>query len=186
MPLDDSENNVEFSREVDVTRTPAKGRQYKFEATKEEKSALAERYSIMSIERLEAECFIIPVKKKQYKLEAVLSAHVVQSCGLSLEPIEEKISSKYTIIIQQQQMHRENAEVDFSLDEEDVEFLSSDIIDMGEMIAQHLSLEINPYPRKQDATGEELGQKIIKEDDMLLELKKKNPFEVLKSLKHKT
>ena len=186
------EIEVEFPRPIDVSRILSKGRQCKFEASEQERAALAERYAVLSIDSLVAECFIAPSenrgKKKHYKLEATFRAKVVQSCGISLDPIEENISGEFTIILQQaSKKHRgEPAEIDFTHDEEDIEFLSSDIIDVGEMIAQHFSLAINPYPRKQGVTGEELGQKIIKEEDSLLETEKKNPFDVLKSLKHKT
>lgn len=186
------ETEAEFSRPIDVSRILTKGRQCKFEASEQERMALAERYAVLRINSLVAECFIAPSenrgKKKHYKLEATFKARVVQSCGISLDPVKEKISGAFTIILQQAQrsQYGETTDIDFTHDEEDVEFLTSEIIDVGEMIAQHFSLAINPYPRKQGATGAELGQKIIKEDDLLLESEKKNPFDVLKSLKHKT
>lgn len=180
-----SEFETEFSRPVDVKSFGAKGRHFKFQATEEESRALARRYSVQSVDDLNAECKIAPARKGLFKLDASFSVTIVQSCGISLDPVEDKISGKFTLVLQQSpRQKREATEIDFSHDEEDIEILDSNLIDIGELIAQHLSLEINPYPRRQDATGEELGQKIIKEEDLLLEVEKKNPFAVLKSLKH--
>ncbi len=178
----------EFSRPVDVTSFGAKGRHFKFYATEEERCILARRYSVMSVDRLDAECKITPTKRGHFSLEATFSACIWQACGISLEPVEDKISGKFKIVLKQplQQKRKESPEIDFNPDEDDTEILESNLIDVGEMIAQHLSLEINPYPRRQNATGNELGHNIVGEEDLILEEQKKNPFAVLKSLEHKT
>lgn len=179
---------VEFSRPVDVTSFGSKGRHFKFQATQEERDALARRYCVLNVNDLSVDCKITPSRKGSFKLGATFNANITQSCGISLEPVKEKISGKFTLTLQQstQQRRKETAEIEFAADEEDTELMCSNFIDVGEMAAQHLSLEINPYPRKQGSTGQELGQKIIKEKDVVLEVEKKNPFAVLKSLKHKT
>ncbi len=183
-----SEFQSEFSRAVDVTSFGAKGRFFKFQATEAESRALAGRYLVLSVNDLDVECKITPARKGSYKLVATFRAIVVQSCGITLDPIEENIAGEFTLtlMLPSGQKIKENSEIDFNPDEEDIEFLESNLIDVGELVAQHLSLEINPYPRRIDAIGDELGQKIVQEEDVILEGEKKNPFEVLKSLKHKT
>ncbi len=179
---------VEFSRPVDVTTIGAKGRRFEFQASEEERTALAERYSVVSIDQLDSICVITPAKPGRYNLSAGFTAKLVQLCSISLDPVEEIISGKFKIILQQPERpsHSERAEVDFDFDESDVEMIHSNLVDVGELIAQHLSLEINPYPRKAGVTGEELGQKIIRENDVIPDQEKKNPFDLLKTLKHKT
>jgi len=179
---------LEFSRPVDVTALGLKGKDFKFRATDEENHALARRYSVLSVDGLTAQCRIIPVKKGEFRLDATFRANIMQSCSISLDPVEDNISAEFTLVLQRapRQKPNEKTEIDFRPDERDIELLTTNLIDAGEMIAQYLSLEINPYPRKKNATGEWPGQKIIKEDDLLLESEKKNPFEILKSLKHKT
>lgn len=182
------EVDFEFSRPVDVTSFGSKGRHYKFEASEDERRALAERYLILSVDHLEAKCKIAPARKGSFKLEGTFDAVLTQACGISLEPLEEKISGSFAVTLQQgvRQNRKETPEIEFSLDEEDTEYMDTNLIDVGETIAQHLSIEINPYPRKEGATGQELGHEIIKEEDVDLDSEKKNPFAVLKSLKHKT
>lgn len=183
---------VEFNRPIDVTTIPAKGRRYKFEATDEELQALTVRYGVESLSELRAECHIKPARKGAFKLTASFDVDIVQACGISLEPVTETISGEFSLDLKQpprpgvHQKPRKETEIEFDFDEEDSEILTSNLIDVGEMIAQHLSLEINPYPRSSKATGEELGQKIIQEEEFVEGKDKVNPFNVLKSMKHKT
>lgn len=178
----------EFSRPVDVTSFGSKGRYFKFQATDKERYALASRYSVLSVGELDVECRITPAGKMTYKLNAEFKTKITQACGVSLEPVDDKIACKFTMTLRQSpgQKHKKLPEIDFNPEEEDTEILISNLIDVGEMIAQYLSLEINPYPRLKNVTGKELGQNIVQEDDMLLDNEKKNPFAALKSLKHKT
>ncbi|PCI48988.1 MAG: hypothetical protein COB49_05280 [Alphaproteobacteria bacterium] len=183
-----AESKPEFSRPVDVTGLGTKGRYFKFQATDEERHALARRYSILGLDDLDVKCRIAAARKGAFKLEATFNAGIVQACGISLDPVTDKITRKFSLSLLQpeRQRRKETSQIDFSPDEEDSEFLVSNIIDVGEIIAQYLSLEINPYPRKKGATGEELGQKIITGEDLISKKEKKNPFAALKSLKHKT
>ncbi|MCF8474483.1 MAG: DUF177 domain-containing protein [Emcibacter sp.] len=180
--------NVEFSRIVDVLHVGSKGKYYHYQTTGEENKSLAERYNIVAVKALSAECNLIPIKKGKYNLAVTFNAEIIQSCVISLELVEENIAGNFTAILIQEpnKTRRENSEIDFDHDEDDIEYLSSNLIDIGELIAQNLSLEINPYPRKPDATGKELGKEILTEDEVMIKSEKQNPFHVLKSLKHKT
>ncbi len=179
---------AEFSRLVDVTTIGPKGQKSEFQATKAERAALAGRYSVTGINQLVGTYVITPQKKGRFRLRAGFTARLVQPCSISLDPVEETVSGEFEVILQQpgKASQPETGEIDFDFDESDVEIITSNLVDAGELVAQHLSLEINPYPRKADATGEELGQKIIRENEPVPELEKKNPFDVLKTLKHKT
>jgi len=182
----------EFSRPIDVTTIGKNGRHFDFQATESEKSALARRYDILDIQKLTAKSVIKPAKKGQYNLQASYCVNLKQACSLSLETVEDEISGKFTVTLQHppresnKQSQNEDVEIAFDLDEGDIEYLNSNQVDAGELIAQYISLEINPYPRKPGAIGKVGGQKIIQEEDVDMVQKKKNPFAVLESLKHKT
>lgn len=178
----------EFSRMVDITTIPSKGRHYKYQCERSEEEALARRYGIEELKGLEAECEIVPAKKGEFKVTARFTARVIQLCCISLMPVEDKIFGEFSVFFKQpsRQNRPPEIEVDFEVEEEDFELLTSNEIDVGEVIAQHLSLEINPYPRHKDANGDELGHKIMQEEEVVLDEEKKNPFDALKSLKHKT
>ncbi|MCF6214799.1 MAG: DUF177 domain-containing protein [Emcibacter sp.] len=181
----------EFSRPIDVTTVGKNGRHFNFQATETEKSALAFRFDVLEIMRLDAKADIAPAKKGQYKLTVSYNVKLKQACSISLEAIVDDLSGNFTVILQHpprvpnKQSQKEDLEIDFVYEEGDIEYINSNLVDVGELIAQYISLEINPYPRRPDATGEELGQKIIQEEDVNLSQEKKSPFAVLKSLKHK-
>lgn len=179
---------AEFPRPVELNMIGKSGRHLKFQAADDERAALARRYSVVSVDSLEVECDIVPVRKGHFRLDGRYVARIVQLCVVSLDPVEEDISADFTLSLQRmgQGKSPEITDIDFTPDEEDIEFLNSDIFDAGELIAQYLSLEINSYPRKQGVSGSELGQKIVKEEDYHIVTEAKNPFDVLKTLKHKT
>lgn len=176
---------AEFSRLTDVTSCASKPRRFDFNATDGERQALAVRYGVLKVDILNSRGKISVAGKGRYRLRATFCATVIQACGLSLEPVTEEISGEFSVLLYQpfRKEPPQSAGINFDPDEEDMEFLKGDKIDIGELIAQNLSLEINPYPRKADATGEELGQKILTEGDILCDLKKQNPFDILKTLK---
>ncbi len=179
----------EFSRPIDVTTVGKNGRQFNFQATEAEKTALAFRFDILEIIRLNANADITPAKKGQYKLMVSYNVKLNQACSISLETVTDDVSGNFTVILQHpprepnKQSQKEDLEVDFDYEESDFEYINSNLVDVGELIAQYISLEINPYPRKSGATGEELGQKIIQEEDADLSQEKKSPFAVLKKFK---
>lgn len=177
---------TEFSRIIEVTKLGKQGRTFKLSSTAAENKALSERYLILQVSKLEADCKITPLKKRRFQLAVTLKAVVTQECGVSLEPVDEKIAVSFSIILdnRSQQIQKGDNEIEFDVEDEDIEYFNSDEIDAGEIIAQHLSLEINPYPRKVGATGEELGKRIMEEKEIALNQEKKNPFAILQSLKH--
>lgn len=184
MTTDNNRPATEFSRLQNVTSLPAKGQYFQYQLTGEERKNLAGRYGIISIDSLESKGKIIPSGKGKFKLKATFEANITQTCGISLDPVREEISGEFSVLLHHQSQKRQQqpTEIDINPSGDDVEYLEGDVIDIGELIAQHISLEINPYPRKQGATGDELGQKIFSEEDHHSDLKKQNPFNILKTL----
>ena len=161
-----AELKSEFLRPVDVTTLPQTGRHYKFDATPEERAALSERFGILAIDAFLAECFLKPVRGQKgvrYQLDASIKAEIVQACSITLEPVPETVEDSFTVLFVDKDFDElvERQEIEFAYDEEDIEPLTGNEVDLGEQLAQHLSLAMNPYPRKQGARGDELGYKIL-------------------------
>ncbi|WP_321392013.1 DUF177 domain-containing protein [Emcibacter sp.] len=186
------QSDAEFSRPVEIATLSQNGRHFRIEATPEEARALAERFSVIAVEDFKAECFLKPVRGQKkgvrYQLDASYTVRVTQACSITLEPVSEDVAETFTVYFVDDDFDNlvERQEIEFAYDEEDIEPLTGAEIDLGEQLTQHLSLAMNPYPRKEGAKGDELGVKILQEDDETLEIKKKNPFDVLKTLKHKS
>lgn len=107
---------------------------------------LAERFGIGTIKELSARGVLEPWRGEGARLSADLCATVVQSCVATLAPLETEIETQVDI--------RYAREADEAGDPEDLdapEPMTGDALDVGEELAQHLSLELDAYPRANDA-----------------------------------
>jgi uncharacterized metal-binding protein YceD (DUF177 family) len=109
---------------------------------------LAERFGLLELPSLRAELTVNPTRAgKAYAVEGKLTADAVQKCVVTLEPlpahIEHDIAALYTM--------GESGEPHDGLidpDEAEVEPVIEGVIDLGELVAQHLGIALDPYPRK--------------------------------------
>ena len=75
----------------------------------------------------------------------------MQECVVSLEPVADTISAPFE---QRYTTKPQETAVDLVIgpdESEPPEAVTGDSIDLGELVAQFLSLSINPYPRAPDA-----------------------------------
>ncbi|WP_138379900.1 YceD family protein [Luteithermobacter gelatinilyticus] len=178
----------ELSRPVDITTLPKSGREFVIEGSPEECAALARRFSVVDIRSLQSHCRLEPAADGQgvrFVLKGRVEADIVQLCSISLEEVVEQAQEDFIIyfVDEKYATMAPATEIEIRPDEEDLEVMTSSIIDIGEQVAQQLALAINPYPRSASAKGDELGYKILQEDDPSLAEEKKNPFAILKGLK---
>jgi uncharacterized metal-binding protein YceD (DUF177 family) len=142
----------EFTRPVDVGRLPSGGAVYDLKATPAERAALAGRFDLLALDRLEAEVRLERLAGGLLRLSAALRADVVQACVITLEPVHDRIDEPFTLLYRAGAEAGETAMV-LSGASELVEPLPSDILDIGEAVAQQLSLALDPYPRAAGAIG---------------------------------
>lgn len=135
----------EFSRPVAVDRLPPGESLHEISATAEERAALAQRFSLLSLDRFEAKVRLARLAGGLVRLEAELLADLVQECVVTLVPVATRIEDRFTLLYGEAQ--DEAAEVTLSGEAELVEPLPDGIIDIGEAVAQQLSLAIDPFPR---------------------------------------
>lgn len=191
--MTDEKNENGFSRIVNLERITKSATVVELEADANECVRLAERFSIAKVVSLKAECSLKKRAQKEfgdYLLGVKMDAVVVQECVMSLEEVNESISEKFTIIFQiaseKQSDESSRKEIDFNIDDDDIELISEMDVDVGAYIAEYLSLSISLYPRQSKVLEGSLGHKIMMEDEVTIEEEKKNPFAVLKDLKHNT
>lgn len=142
-------NRPEFARPVEVPRFVGKAATHVISADAPERAALAERFSLLSLDRLEAEVGIERLRGGLVRLEATLSADVVQSCVVTLEPVANRVEEEFVLLFGAGDDARE---VVLDGEAETVEPLQGDRLDIGEIVAQQLSLALDPFPRAADAT----------------------------------
>lgn len=174
--------SVEFSRRIEadkITPTPWTDR---FEATEKECEDLALRFGIESLKNLKAEVTLRRVSgDKMIMAEGHFDADIVQKCVVTLEPVRSHISSEFTCTFTENNVRfLPGAEVSVSPnDEESPEPIENGIIDMGEMVAQQLSLELDPYPRSPRAKEIEALESKGENGDSA------SPFSILAKLRKK-
>ena len=167
----------EFSRPFAIEDIEAKGASVDLVADAEERRRLAERFGLLSLDRLVAHLEVtrgasgIPIR-----VRGRLRASVVQSCVVSLDPvaseIDEPVEAEYA------PASTEGPEEMVHIDQPDPpEPLDGDTLELGELVAQHLSVALDPYPRKQGAEPPEWAKPTDSEGD--------NPFSALASLRKK-
>src|SRR3546814_9785572 len=93
-------------------------------------------------------------------------------------PVPEKIDEAFTIQFERESTDYDpDTEIELSSDDCDVIFFSGDRIDMGEAVAETLSLLMNPYPRAPEA------DRLLREAGVLSE-EEAGPFAKLRSEEH--
>lgn len=159
--------NVEFSRPLQVDRVPKLGSTEKLAAEPEELKALARRFKIPCLHALSAEIRATPWRGGGLKLEGHITADLEQVSVISLEPFRETVSvplARYFL--------PHGAVVDND-QEDDADPIVNGWVDLGEVVAETLALDLDPYPRR---PGEAFPDHV--EDDGAT-AKSPSPFAVL-------
>jgi uncharacterized metal-binding protein YceD (DUF177 family) len=178
----------EFSRPIFVAKLPGAGASYKIAATEAERAALARRFGLVSLDRLEADVRLHRAAG-DICLAAELSAELVQSCVATLEPVPSTVTQRFTL---RYRPGLDEDEADLLAledpEEEIVEPLMGEAIDIGEAVAQELSVVMDPYPRAPGAPTADSGAVAAAEGGGGSGAKggRANPFEVLAALKRQS
>ncbi len=156
-------------------------------ATTSESLALSKRFDLQDLSGLTARVTLKRIKHgAQIRLSASFDVDVVQKCVVSLEPVPGHIAENFTILFEPAAPGSEPAaeeaergEILIDDVESDAEPLFGEEIDIGECVAQYLSLSLDPYPRAPGIGVDEAYLDPSGEGDGA----GKNPFAALKALK---
>lgn len=142
---------IEFSRLIDVLRLTPERQRHEIAASAEERAALAQRFGLLSLDRLEAKVRVTPLAGGFYRLQASFVAGLVQACVVTLEPVPATIDEDFSLLYGPVDGE---TEVVLDAETETVEPLDGGMIDIGEAVAQQLSLALDPFPRTTEAMPE--------------------------------
>jgi uncharacterized metal-binding protein YceD (DUF177 family) len=132
-----------------LPRTLGRETKHEIAATEAERAALARRFSLLTLDRLEAEVGLRTLPGGMVRLSASFTAEIVQSCVVTLEPVPGRIAEEFTLLYGDVDDARE---VVLDGEAETVEPFAGDRIDIGEAVAQQLSLALDPFPRAAEAS----------------------------------
>lgn len=142
----------EFSRPVPLDTIGEGGRTIAVEADVAERAALARRFGLVAIDRLTADAELVR-RGDVVTATGRLRAAVTQSCVASAAPVEQALDEPFEIAFRPQPAGVGEEEVELAESELDVVFYDGGAIDLGEAVAETLSLVLDPYPRAPDAAA---------------------------------
>src|SRR5258706_15563599 len=139
---------VEFSRAVPLERIGTGWLTETIVASDAERAALARRFELVELGALEATVRLRRARAGRYvELDVRLRAAVVQSCVVTLDPVAAALDEPFTLLLGPIDARATPGSVDLVVDLDEPEPLDGDSIDIGELVAQQLSLVLDPYPR---------------------------------------
>lgn len=171
----------EFSRPIRIDTLGAAPRNVSIEADEAERAALAERFGLVAIGALSAEAAV--TRSGETVIAAGrLAAEVTQSCIASGEPVGARVGEEFRIEFRPHPETAPEEEIELGEEELDVVFYDSAAVDLGEAVAETLSLALDPYPRSPaaEAALKEVGVK--SEEEARAD---SSPFAALAGLKGK-
>jgi len=180
------ETAPEFSHPISTARLSSKPSTYRLAANEGERAALARRFDLISLDRFEATVTLKREPGDAVRFDGEIDADLVQACVVTTDPVPAKVTDRFTLIYRPDideatadQMALDNPE------DEIIEPLIGDSIDIGEAVAQQLSVAMDPYPRSVGAQSSILSAAadLIEDDEAGAPMARRNPFDALAVLK---
>ena len=124
-----------------------------FEAAPAEREALARRLDLPALDALAAELRFeaAGAPPGAIRVSGTIRARLVQSCVVTLEPVPGTLQDTISVLYAPGPAEDPSGEVEVPAEGEAPEPLPEEGIDASELVAEHLALLIDPYPRHPDA-----------------------------------
>jgi hypothetical protein len=138
---------------------------------------IAKALDVVSLDRLEAD-LEIRGWFDGVTIDGRWNAAIVQICGVSLDPFATELVGDFSLkAVPAGSLHAPDPAEEIVIDleaDDPPDVLETDQIDLGGYVVEHLALEIDPFPRKPDATFEPPPPTV-----------ESSPFDVLRAFKPK-
>ncbi len=171
-------HSLDFS--LDLSELEREPKTFDLQATDSQRAAIAERFGLLALASLSGSVSVHDGGAETgVMVRGTIKASLTQRCIASLEPVDELLDTKFELMLVDPEMADRMDEEGVYLDENAAEYdaLEGDSIPLGEILAQTLSISMNPYPRAEGAevTSPKKGGVTINEPA----LERPNPFAVL-------
>lgn len=167
----------ELSRPIRLDTLGEVPREIEVEATEAERAALVKRFGLIALDRLIAR---VRLQRENHGViaDGRIEAEVSQPCVATGEPVPAQIDEPFRLRFVPEEMIETAEETELS--EEDCDTIPFDgaLIDIGEAMAETLSLALDPFPRSPDADKALEKAGVLQEGEA-------GPFAALKALKEK-
>ncbi len=164
----------EFSRPQRLDAIGKGEHRVEITADEAERAALAKRFGLISIDRLES-AMTVHRDATGVIARGQLTGAVVQACSVTGDPVPAQIYEDFAIRFLPEG-NVEGDEIELSDEECDTVFYSGGAIDLGEAAAETLALALDPFPRSPRADDVLRDAGVLSEDPT-------GPFAALAKLK---
>jgi uncharacterized metal-binding protein YceD (DUF177 family) len=144
----------EFCRLVALTQLGAEPFRQRIEATAEEREALSRRFDLVALDRLVAAVELRRQSAEVILLEAEFAAEFEQCCAVTLEPVRGAVRDRFSLVYGP--APEEEPEIALADDQPAFEPLNGNSIDIGEAVAQELSIVLPAFPRHPEAAIDQM------------------------------
>lgn len=141
----------EIERIVDLDRMGPNGAALEIVASDSERAALAKRFGFLDLPAFSARVSVDRRLGGQVVVEGRLRGRLVQACVLTLEPVPQDLDEAFRIVFKQDladDHDPESGEALLNAQADAPEPLEGNVLDVGEIVAEQLSLAADPYPRR--------------------------------------
>jgi uncharacterized metal-binding protein YceD (DUF177 family) len=140
----------------------ANGTALEVAASDSERAALAKRFGFLGLPAFSARVTVDRRPGGRVVVEGRLRGRIVQACILTLDPVTQDLDDTFRIVFKQdltEERDPESGEALVSAQADAPEPLPGNLLDVGEIVAEQLSLAADPYPRRQGVKLEDVMPK---------------------------
>lgn len=141
----------EFSRPLQVDRVPNLGSHERLAADEKECAALAKRFDLPKIHSLGGLLKVVPWRGGGLKITGTLNARVDQVSVISLESFTSDLEFAIERYFLSPRAGQPSAE-------EDVDIIENGSVDLGEILAESMALELDPNPRMEGEVFDDIEE----------------------------
>lgn len=130
---------------------------YAFEADVLARREIVKQLDLLSLDGFSGEITVTPWFDGAV-LSGRYSAELAQTCGVTAEPMPQTLSNSFSVrVLPQGSLHAPaepvvSGEIEIDLEADDPpDVLETDVIDLTAYAVEHLSLDLDPFPRKPGA-----------------------------------
>lgn len=165
----------EFARPVRIDTLGEEDRAIALEADAGERAALARRFDLIALDRLEADLRVRRMGEA-VRVEGEVRATLAQACVVSGEPLAQTVSVPLALRFVPETQIAAHEEVELDADDCDTIGYDGAAVDLGEAAAETLYLALDPFPRAPGADAALAAAGVLGEGEA-------GPFAALKGLR---
>jgi uncharacterized metal-binding protein YceD (DUF177 family) len=178
----------EIERMVDLDKLGTNGTALEISAAESERDALAKRFGFLGLPAFSARVTVDRRPGGQVVVEGRLKGRIVQACILSLDPVTQELDDAFRLVFAEdvaEERDPESGEALLNSQGDAPEPLAGNMLDVGELVAEQLSLTADPYPRRPGIRLEDVLPKPKGGARRAAPEQRRHPFAGLAALKDK-